>query len=607
MELRAGPSDECLVEVWDVEKGTRNRTWGMDAAKQEQLKRMGDGFAFVDVALSPSGKQMAWLLSPKEDGKEKRCAIFLHDTATGKLLRELKEVTERPQKIHLLDEGQTLLLQTYSSFGNTGNVVISVASARQHFRFDYRLAYFIHRSREKLYIQVLGVSADWKSLFTHDEVGMIQWDLVAGKKLGEWSEDCTALAFFANGKQAVIARGARWHLCDAQLKPRHPSIEFSEPPFVRFLPDGRLIVQAWSRRLNVWDVKQEKIVESLWRHKAPAVGRSPCDYDFWGKLFVYHVEKGLAIRDLVRDRQVCLLEGVKVENAWDAFPLLSADGKRVLVSVKEKNGYLIRWFESSSGRELGRYCIPKKEFLSDRFRPVQWFSTKGTVFGYVTLDNQLALVDCEQRKVCQVLGIALPKSRENAKQQNAVPEWSYENAGDDHFLLASRKQDAFPGRKEYVLWNRATGQMIRHFYLQPEGLPEHWWNSLISPEGRFLAVLAGAKVLLYETATGRCRGEIQAPNAIHSVSFSPDGKTLATSCADTSVLIWDINRPLSSKAAMPPPKNAVEAKPLWQSLGDPDPRMAEPALWALVRTPQLALPLLKQHLQPMHRPRKCQF
>jgi WD40 repeat protein len=622
-ESRSGSPEECRVELWDVEKGTLRRAWGLDRAKKERLKRLGAGYAFADVALSPSGRQMAWLASPERYGKEKPFAVFLYETTTGRLLREVKGPKELSSHVHLLDEGHTLLLQALDSVQVSGdvirvkggNVVLAVADGRERFRFGNRFAYFTSRFGPPASAGVLGVSADRKSLFTRDEVGTVRWDLTTGKILGEWTNGCSALAFSASGERAVVSSGARWNLCDGRLKPLRASAEFSEAPAVHFLADGRLLARDWRHgRLNVWDLRQGRVVQSLWRHKDPPVGRSPCSHDSWGRLFAHHVEKGLAIRDLVADKQLCLLEGVKVEDVWSVRPRLSADGKRVLVSTQEKAGLLIRWFDSRSGREQGRYRIPEKGLFPSRLRQwigpcIDWFSEEGTAFGYVTPDGRLVLVDCERRQVRQVVGIGAGLSRGDAEEGRDFPEWRYESAGYDRFLLAARSSRAVPGRTEYAVWDRAGGQPLRRFYLQPEGLPEHasWYGSL-SPDGRFLAGHCWARgtIILYETASGRKRGELRPPTEVHSFAFAPDGKTLATSCDDTSVLIWDINRPLGGEPALPRPRDAVEAERLWKSLGDPDAAAMEPALWALVRAPHLALPVLKERLQPAHLPKRLQ-
>src|SRR5262249_27993073 len=148
--------------------------------------------------------------------------------------------------------------------------------------------------------------------------------------------------------------------------------------------------------------------------------------------------------------------------------------------------------------------------------------------------------------------------------------------------------NSFGGRTEYLVWDRATGQQLRRFLLPPVGVRETPWQASLSPDGRFLAVhVAGqGRVFIYETAIGRLGGEIRAPGGIRFISFAPDGKALAASCADTSVLIWDLNRPLAGRAVLPA-GDAAAAERCWQALGDPDILEPEPALWGLVRAPQL--------------------
>jgi WD40 repeat protein len=623
-EAKLGPPRrECRVQVWDVEKGTSSRTWEVDAAKEQQLKSLGSGYAFTWVSLSPSGEQMAWLVARNRTGNDDRCAVFLYETSTGRLLRELKGLRASAERVSFCDEGQNMLLQSTfrpyapASEGKQENVpkshgshtVVQARDGRARFTFDYRLAYYLSRPvGERLYATVLASSPDGKSMFTQDEIGMIQWDLATGKQMREWSEHVNGLAFSTDGKRSVMGRGSRLQLCDGSLKPVRPDVALSANPCVRYFASGRLA--AFERHqglLNVWDPGQGKIVESLCRHTTPwaFVGRTPSHHDSCGKLFAYHKEKGVAIHDLITDRQICRLDGVKVEDVWTVYPRLSPDGKRVLVCAKEEDGLLIRWFDSRSGRELGRYRIPANELFPDQYYPVQWYSESGTVFGYVTLDSRLALVECEQRKVRQVVGNALPVSREAAKKKRGVPAWDYETAGFDRFLLASRQNDAFPGRREYTLWDWETGHLIRRFSLRLEDVNGHYSQVLLSPDGRFVGVhkrFHSGEVNIYEAASGRVRGTICAPTDGESFAFAPDGRTLATSCDDSTVLIWDLNRPLTGRPPLPLPTMADETLKLWESLGDVEAAAMEPALWALVRAPDQALPLLKQRMQPVRAP-----
>jgi hypothetical protein len=387
--------------------------------------------------------------------------------------------------------------------------------------------------------------------------------------------------------------------CDAAFKTLRADPEITSVPWVRFLADGRLLVRSrWHGRLNVWDPQRDRIVETFWIQQAPSE-QTPFDYDTWGRLYAHHVDKGVALHNLVTDRQVCLLEGVEVGDAGKTVPRLSADGKRVLVTTPAIKGLLVRWFDNSSGRELGRYQIAENEVFPDHAAPVQWFSDDGTVFGYVTCDSRLALVNCAAGKVSRVVGVSVPVSRDDARRQKGVAAWHYESVGFDRLFLAWRSVGSFFSRTEYVVWDRATGQLLRRFLLLPEGVFDESWQGSLSPDGRFLAVhvVGQDRVLLYETATGRKRGALRAPREVRFFSFAPSGNTLATSCEDNSVLIWDLNRPLSGRPATPA-RDAAAAERCWKALGDPDILEPEPALWGLVHAPQFALPLLKRELRP---------
>ena len=105
---------------------------------------------------------------------------------------------------------------------------------------------------------------------------------------------------------------------------------------------------------------------------------------------------------------------------------------------------------------------------------------------------------------------------------------------------------------------------------------------------------------MYETATGKPRGIIQTnAGSRPTIDISPDGKTMTTGCADTSVLIWDLNRPFGSGPALTPadaPGNNAAA--YHRMLAAVDPGTAEPALWALVRAPEQTVKLLEDRLKP---------
>jgi WD40 repeat protein len=598
----------CVVRLRSATTGELVRTWEVDDQRiKERVQQLGTGYQFTSVALSPSGEQMACLVSPKVFVRD-NCAVLLYETASGRLLRKSASLSPKVLGIDLLDEGQTLLvmLMEWTGAGPPMAVVgFADGRARDQFRYDYGPP--PSRPDRQITPGVPGfiVAVGGGVLFMQDGRGLTCREVKTGRKLMEWDYRCRGLALSPDGKVAAVARGARWHLCDERLRPLRPGTEFVETPEVRYLPDGRLLASThWSeRRVNVWDARRGKLLEGFSPFPAPASHRWPISHDSLRKVCAFPTDTELVVHDLLADRKVCSLAEIDVKaTGGPPCPVLSSDGRRVLVTGQGDDPGLVRWFDSRTGRELGRYSVPQGKHRNPLTR-AEWFSEDGSVFGYLTDDNRLALVDCGRREVCQVVG--------NPAHPAAAPEswppggaWKFERVGDDRLLLASRDGVWGPERREFALWDRKTGQLLRRVILPPEGENDPTWYWSLSWDGRFMAVqsLADREVVVCETASGRRRGKIQSPHPIQSFSFSPDGKSLAGGCDDTTVLLWDLDRPLSSRLILPAPRTAAEADRLWQVLGDHDPAEAERALWALVRHPAQALPLLRQRLRPARVP-----
>lgn len=633
LDTEGKAQSELQIQLWDAKTGTLAKTWAVDEAKKKSLTNLGNGHEFVDMSLSPSGNRMVWLASPPRGAKESHNLAFIYNTVTGELLREVKDLRAADDRIDLLDEGEHLFLKSSSFLAGretrdekrqvtvwcAGNdVVVNLNDRRAVFTLDYRMA-----SRplgQKYYVTALGVSPLDKSLFAQDEVGMVRWDLATGKVLDSWKDRCTALAFSANGKRIAMARGWRLFVCDAKLNASTIETEFALAPLIHYLPDGRLVAMNWGGgRFNVWDVTKRKIVESMVRHDAPMIGRSPCSYDSSHRTIAYTEDKGVFVRDLVTNRPMSRLEGVVYASSWDVWPELSGDGKRVLVATRDKDTTLVRWFDTQSGRELGRQSFRNQEIQSIHDRAFKWYAQDGSVFGFRGPDSPLTLVSCAQSDTSRKVQLPVPPLQPEALAMTNRLEWDYESAAFDRFVVASRVRKSQQGTHEFLVLEREIAPAVRRFFLKPlqydhDGVPVSvglYWYSRLSPDCRIIGVHEGdsnwSKVSLYETATGRLRGTICVQTGIERFDFSPDGKTLATSCKDTSILVWDLNRSWSGKPELALSSMPADAEKFWQVLGDPDPAAMDPALWALVRSPKHAVPLLRAKLAPVRGPGAAQL
>jgi RNA polymerase sigma factor (sigma-70 family) len=140
------------------------------------------------------------------------------------------------------------------------------------------------------------------------------------------------------------------------------------------------------------------------------------------------------------------------------------------------------------------------------------------------------------------------------------------------------------------LWNVRTGRIVTkipfeqpHYQLSP-------CRPAFSPDGKMLALAATGHALgLYEVATGTQRLRLPGHDwDVTAAAFSADGKSLVTGSADSTVIVWDLNHITCSK----------DTNDLWAALAVPDASEAYPAMNALVASPERAVELIKQRLQP---------
>jgi WD40 repeat protein len=105
----------------------------------------------------------------------------------------------------------------------------------------------------------------------------------------------------------------------------------------------------------------------------------------------------------------------------------------------------------------------------------------------------------------------------------------------DGKTLAVGDDGAFDTRGEVLLWDPSTGRRLRRF----EGLAP-MQPLAFSPDGKLLALCEpGNTVVLYDSATCDQVGRFQGDGSCRSASFSPDGLTLAATYGKT-VRLWDV-------------------------------------------------------------------
>jgi WD40 repeat protein len=114
-------------------------------------------------------------------------------------------------------------------------------------------------------------------------------------------------------------------------------------------------------------------------------------------------------------------------------------------------------------------------------------------------------------------------------------------AGTAHYSVAfspDGKTLATGAYNRVILWDVATGQQLGILKGSTSSFYSHW-SVAFSPDGKTLAVADGT-VKLWDVATGKLKAPLPPHGRASSVAFSPDGQTLAHVGEHATVHLWDV-------------------------------------------------------------------
>jgi hypothetical protein len=156
-----------------------------------------------------------------------------------------------------------------------------------------------------------------------------------------------------------------------------------------------------------------------------------------------------------------------------------------------------------------------------------------------------------------------------------------------------------PTKDRIVLYEGQTGKVIRRW--GDSGMASRLGEHLaFSPDGRLLASSDDADTHVWEVATGTKLHTFHGHRGgIRALGYSANGRRLATSSIDTTVLLWDL--------ALPPGKNGtpLAGKPegkqpaeWWDALKGEDAFRGYGAVWRFVDCPEEAVAFLRRQVKP---------
>lgn len=420
-----------------------------------------------------------------------------------------------------------------------------------------------HKSGEDMVGPDVAFSPDGKTLASGGpDSTVILWDVETGQQIGELlGEDdrgATDLEFSPEGRTLGIA-GKTLSLWDVGSRQRIAQLEVPRGQRIwriAFSPDGRILActgadssSPHSNRLILWDTLSGRMTGNFpTGYKVESVLAFNPD----GQTLALGGADSLVLWDIKACRQIGkMLVG---HGSWVLCSTFSPDGKMLASGCADGN--VILW-DTASRQKIGESLRGHRNFVLGVA-----FSPDGEVLASKGLDGTSILWSVRGKCVLEVPltgqgGSAAEfafspdgKILASGDESGRVSLWDVESASPAGPALVGLRGSVrcisfSPGGKTLAscidsviaLWDVGTRQRIRNF------LSGHPVSRLsFSPDGKALATWGNdSTVVLWDVQTGGRVAELPTGGkaTVSGLAFSPDGRTLAAGTNDGFVILWD--------------------------------------------------------------------
>ena len=434
-------------------------------------------------------------------------------------------------------------------------------------------------------------------LLDRDWTGQIPAGAVARLGKGSLGQSDQSIAFSPDGQYLAVASSLGIWLYETATS-RPPALLPSENPVggVAFSPDGgSLVSAAYPGEIRLWDLMTGRTTATL-------QGFAPVAFSPDGTTLAFKDGYAIKLWNVETETDIATLEGhfkgvLSADFSPDGLFLASGaeDGRVRLWDLETKAGTLLERYPrelhfgslsfSPDGTLLASGAGTSKVSLWDVATGTKIlttvftstvlamrFSPDGRTLAVGLTEGAVELWDVATRKTTATLkesphwvhsvafssdGATLATASE---QEGTVRLWNLatENAVvfKDHgapvtFVRFSPDGTGLAVGSSYgaaLLWNVVTGGATRVLVAKEWG---RWWTSgTFSPNGKILAAVERSNVWLWDLDRGTFRAVLEGEHRVTSVSFSPDGATVAVAQVDGTVQQWDVatRQPISSTA-----------------------------------------------------------
>ncbi len=371
---------------------------------------------------------------------------------------------------------------------------------------------------------------------------------------------------------------------------------------IAFSPNGEYLASgSWDTTIGVWDVSTGRERRPFQGHRAPirflnasADGRHLVSGGEDQKIILWDMKE--------RTERWQIKSGQRIMT--DAFWLRRSDK---VVSFGEDR--TIRVFSPGERKELLKISLQEETLcraVDEKDDVVLWSTKRGIVVWDVRERRETLRLRFSSPKETAYLAVAFGKiacfdggptlSVWNRDTGQKLAELGTEREqGNVTGCFLDRSLLVSAGENRVVLWDLEKKKVRREVALERQ---EPLAFAVFSRDGRLLSSYDRNGVIrLYEVASGEEIATWQVPSLVKAMTFSADGKILATGGeGDFLTFLWDVTDSTERTAKLPQ-ISREEAQRLWRALHEAKARRANAIIWQLAECPDVALDVAQGEVQ----------